>query len=133
MVTSQIKKQTDIKVLVVDDELIARIANKMILEELNYKVSLANDGLEALELIKENPFDLILLDINMPKMSGIELTKVIRSSEDVFKEILIIGVTAQKSKEIEVKAKEAGMNELFSKPLSQEFIKNLVAKCINKN
>lgn len=132
MVASRINEQTNIKVLVVDDELIARIANKMILEEFNYKVSLASDGLEALELIKKTAFDLILLDINMPKLSGIELTKIIRSIK-VIKNNLIIGVTAQKSEEIEIEAKEAGMHEILTKPCSRESIKNIITEIINKN
>ncbi|MCX8110443.1 MAG: response regulator [Syntrophorhabdaceae bacterium] len=68
----------DIKILIVDDEENIRILFKEELEEEGYKIDLASNGYEALEKIKKSPFDLVVLDIKMPGMDGIQTLNEIK-------------------------------------------------------
>lgn len=68
----------DIKILIVDDEENIRILFKEELEEEGYKIDVASNGYEALEKVKEAPFDLVVLDIKMPGMDGIQTLNEIK-------------------------------------------------------
>ncbi len=68
------------KILVVDDEEDIRESVKQVLETMNYQVNLASSGREALELLQKNIFDLVLLDILMPQMSGTQTLEKIRTN-----------------------------------------------------
>ncbi len=67
------------KILIVEDEKSLAQAYQTILTQHNYDVQIAHDGEEALQLIKKGSFDLILLDMNMPKMSGLEMLRELES------------------------------------------------------
>ncbi|MFO7810089.1 MAG: response regulator [Candidatus Delongbacteria bacterium] len=81
-------------VLIVDDEINIRELIKDNLEEENYRVFTANDGLSAIEMVKKNDPDLVILDIMMPEMDGWEVCKTIRDRGD---EIKILMLTAKSS------------------------------------
>ncbi len=66
-------------VLVVDDSMLIRLAVTRFLEEHGFRVELATNGLEALEVVSNNPPDLIITDLNMPKMSGAELIEALKA------------------------------------------------------
>ena len=101
------------------------------LEKLGYKVSVADNGKEAVEIFKKYDFDLILMDIEMPKMNGREATQEIRKLEKG-KNIPIIAFTAYAIKAEKEKCMAAGMNEYISKPYKLdkliEIIKNMTEK-----
>lgn len=107
-------------ILVVDDKKINQDIVCGILDTLNIQCSRANDGYEAVEKIKINSYDLILMDIKMPKMDGYECTKTIR--QDLrYKSIPIIALSANNSEEDILLAKECGMNDYISKPIYPEY------------
>ena len=88
----------------------------------------AYDGQQALERIrqsKEGEYDLILMDIKMPEMDGLEATRIIRK---VSQEIPIIALTAFAFDDDRVKALEAGCNDYLTKPLSAPLLKETIAK-----
>ncbi|PMP65326.1 MAG: response regulator [Thermodesulfobacterium geofontis] len=119
---------TNVKILVVDDFATMRKIIKNILIQLGFRDILeADDGTTALELLKKQKVDLIISDWNMPKMSGIELLKAIRSNENL-KDIKFIMVTAEAQKESVVEAIKHGVNQYVVKPFTPETLKEKLEK-----
>ncbi len=102
------------RILVVDDTITARILMKNILESAGYLVKTANDGTEALKLMQKDDFDMLVTDIEMPKMNGIELTAAVRK-DDLRKHIPIILVTSMTDQQYRDKGNEAGADAFFVK------------------
>ena len=111
------------KVLVVDDEPQARRVLRTALVAQGFEVNDAKSGEEALEKLRDEPPDVILLDLKMPGIGGIEACREIRASS----EVPIIVVSARKSREDRVEALEAGADQYIAKPCG---IEELVA-CIH--
>ena len=103
-------------ILVTDDEEIAQQFLSHIIRREGYEVEIAENGARALELIKEHKFSLILLDIEMPDMDGIEVLKIIRKTHSK-SELPVIMATAMDSSDDMVKALDAGANDYMTKPL----------------
>ncbi|MDC8002427.1 response regulator [Aureisphaera galaxeae] len=103
----------NIHVLVVDDNRINQKITQKILETRHFQCSLANDGLEAISLAEKNEYDLILMDIHMPNMNGIEATKIIRKLDTATP---IVALTAVEIAEIRKEVMDAGMNDIILKP-----------------
>ncbi len=119
---------TNIKILVVDDFATMRKIIKNILTQLGFKdIIEADDGTTALELLKKQKVDLIISDWNMPKMSGIDLLKAVRSDENL-KDIKFIMVTAEAQKENVVEAIKHGVNQYVVKPFTPETLKEKLEK-----
>jgi DNA-binding NtrC family response regulator len=117
------------KILVVDDEEGARDLFNTILTDEGYDVSLANGGEEALGLFKSNPFDLVITDIKMPVMDGLQLLQEIRkmgSKTDV------IMVTAYGEVESYLKAMSLGAAEYINKPIRIKELKQIVHKVLTE-
>jgi two-component system, cell cycle response regulator DivK len=105
------------KVLVVEDnELNMKLFNDL-LEAHGYKVVQTRDGLSALEIARQHMPDLILMDIQLPEVSGIEVTKWLKEDE-VLRKIPVIAVTAFAMKGDEQKIREGGCEAYISKPIS---------------
>lgn len=120
----------DIKILVVDDLSTMRKIIKNILYQLGFKnIVEADDGTTALEILKKEKVDLILADWNMPKMSGIELLKTIRSNEAT-KEIPFIMITAEAQKENILEAIKYRVNQYIVKPFTPETLKEKLKKVL---
>jgi two-component system response regulator HydG len=115
------------RILVVDDEESHRIMLRAVLKEEGYEVSEASDGTEAVKAVEQEPFDLILLDIRMTTMDGIEaLTEIHKKSPLV--PVLIM--TAYASVKTAVEALKAGAFEYLTKPLDIEELKILIEKAL---
>ncbi len=105
------------RILVVEDNKINQMITRKILEKNKMKCMVADNGMDAIKLIKENDFDLILMDIHMPGISGIEATQKIRSFN---KDIPIIALTAVTIDENLDDFYRAGFNEIIPKPFKTE-------------
>jgi len=117
------------KILVVDDEEGARDLFNTILTDEGYDVSLAGGGEEALGLFKSNPFNLVITDIKMPVMDGLQLLQEIRkmgSKTDV------IMVTAYGEVESYLKAMSLGAAEYINKPIRIKELKRIVHKILTE-
>jgi two-component system response regulator (stage 0 sporulation protein F) len=117
------------KILVVDDEEGARDLFNTILTDEGYDVALANGGEEALGIFKSNPFDLVITDIKMPVMDGLQLLQEIRkmgSKTDV------IMVTAYGEVESYLKAMSLGAAEYINKPIRIKELKQIVHKVLTE-
>lgn len=116
------KKQT---ILVVEDTVQAVMIITDYLEQAGYKVVIAQDGLEAVSQSKLEKPDLILMDIQMPRMGGFEATQKIREDNN-FKDIPIIALTALAMQGDRERCLAAGMNEYLSKPVNLKTLLNVI-------
>jgi two-component system response regulator (stage 0 sporulation protein F) len=117
------------KILVVDDEEGARELFNTILTDEGYEVALANSGEDALGLFKSNPYNLVITDIKMPVMDGLQLLQEIRkmgSKTDV------IMVTAYGEVESYLKAMSLGAAEYINKPIRIKELKRIVHKVLTE-
>jgi len=117
------------KILVVDDEEGARELFQTILSGEGYEVTLANDGHTALNLLKTDPFDLVITDIKMPVMDGIQLLQEIRKSGS---KTDVIMVTAYGEVESYLKAMSLGAAEYINKPIRIKELKRIVHKVVTE-
>lgn len=115
-------------ILVVEDNKINQTIIKKMAEKIGHSVTLAGHGQEAIELIKNNEFDVILMDWMMPILDGIEATKKIRLLGGKYKKLPIIGVTANVYSEDRKQCMEAGMNGVLTKPISKSALKDCLEK-----
>ena len=120
-------------ILVVDDEAkIREIIKKYAVFE-GYRVTEAANGMEAIDLCRTEPFDLIIMDVMMPVMDGLEATKAIRMLErEDAKKIPIIAMTANAFEEDRKACLEAGMNEHIGKPIDIPRLKRAITKLLTK-
>ena len=103
------------KVLFVDNSRTIRTAMSMVLTHQGYTVTALGTAQEALAHLKQEPFDLVIMDLYMPLMNGHEAAKIIRALPDAFKDIPIIALTASEDPRDAEIAKNAGMNEFILK------------------
>jgi len=108
-----------LKVLVVDDSLSARKAAAQLMRDNGFDVETAIDGLDALAKIEKNMPDLLLLDMEMPRMNGIELATHMRAREDIGR-IPIIMITSRSTEKHREQARLAGVNEYLTKPFTDD-------------
>jgi len=119
---------TSIKILIVDDFATMRRILKNILKQLGFKNLVeADDGTTAWEVLEGQKIDLIISDWNMPKMSGLELLKAIRSDENL-KELPVLMVTAEALKENIIEAVKAGVSNYIVKPFTAETMQEKLQK-----
>ncbi len=111
-------------ILVVDDYEDTRILIKYLLEELGYQVVEAKDGWKAVESVKKQVPDLILMDMALPLVNGISATKLIREFKEAAK-IPIIAFTAS-GRHIYQQAIDAGCNALLEKPINIEKLESIL-------
>lgn len=116
------------KVLVVEDSSVIQNLLKKILLFENCKITSAKDGQLALDKFDKDEFDLIIMDINLPSVNGIDVTKKIRSNKNKKGQIPIIGISGN-AKNLPIDTFfEAGMNEYLQKPLNYDQLIELVKK-----
>ncbi|MDP2798709.1 MAG: sigma-54 dependent transcriptional regulator [Deltaproteobacteria bacterium] len=115
-------------ILIVDDEKNYLVVLKELLSEENYEVITAENALQALEIFKESDLDLVLTDMRMPKIDGIELLENIRSINN---EVPVIIMTAYATVEKAVKAMKKGAFDYVTKPFQNEELKITVRKAID--
>ena len=113
-----IKVPTGCNVLVIEDNAINRLVIREMLAKHGHSVSEAIDGEEGVRLAGKTKFDLIFMDISMPRMDGIEATKAIRAGDGPCKNVSIIALTAHALAEEVAQFKAAGMQEVLVKPVT---------------
>ena len=114
------------KVLLVEDNEMNRMLANIILKDAKMKVDEAVNGVEAIELLKINKYDIVLMDMQMPLMGGIEATIQIRNN--LQSQIPIIALTANAIHGEKEKCIHAGMNDYLSKPFKSEELFEIIAK-----
>ncbi len=121
------------RILLADDNKMNILLAQTVLKKYKLVTDVAYDGKEAFVLFEKNEYDLILTDIQMPEMGGIELTRIIRSYPNAAKaNIPILGVTANVLQEDRKKYIESGINNLVLKPFSERELIDKIAEYITK-
>lgn len=117
------------KILVVDDDQTMRFVLTTALKKRGYQLEDTSCAEDALDILKTNSFDLIIIDVKLPKMSGIEAISWIK---EIDPQAIIILVTAYDRKEIALKAIKAGAYDYFTKPFSLEEMEIIVKRALEK-
>ncbi len=115
---SKFATQNPSNILIVEDNLVNQQILQLMLERLGYDVLAVNNGLEAVNLLKEQSYDLIFMDIQMPLMDGLTACSIIRKTSD--RHPWIIGLSANAFSECRDDAIAAGMDDYLTKPLQIE-------------
>jgi two-component system sensor histidine kinase/response regulator len=111
-------KGTGLRILIVEDDSTNRILASNILKRNGYAIAIAKDGLEAVEMCSRDAFDLILMDVQMPNMNGLEATAAIRKLEEAAaRHTPILALTAHAMDGDRERCIEAGMDDYMSKPI----------------
>lgn len=126
LVREELKHSLDI-LLVEDNIMNQRLVEKM-LTRAGYKVDIANNGREALEQVKSQNYHIVLMDIQMPVMDGIEATTAIRA--EGFADIPIVAITASAFESDKAKCLDAGMNDFLPKPIKRTEVFNMINKWV---
>ena len=114
-------------ILLVEDNLLSQKVAKIILSNFACEIDTVLSGEQALSLIRQKKYDLVLMDIGLYDIDGFEVTKKIRSEN--YSKIPIIGLTANSiSSEVKKEASSAGMNDILSKPLTEKKCKTIFKK-----
>jgi signal transduction histidine kinase/DNA-binding response OmpR family regulator len=124
------KNLDQMQILVVEDNTMNQFVVKQILSKWNACISIANNGKEAIEQLTKGSFDIVLMDLQMPEMSGYDATSFIRSKNTTVLNpaIPIIALTADAFAETKRKVLEAGMNDFITKPFNQEELFTKIVK-----
>ncbi len=113
------------RVLVVDDVATNQMLVKLLLEKLGAEVEIAEDGAEAVALASEQRFDLILMDVLMPQMDGIEATRRLRAAGV---ETPVVALTATVTSDDRRRCLQAGCNDFIAKPLDRAKLLDVMRK-----
>jgi CheY-like chemotaxis protein len=125
--TPQFGPMTPRKILVAEDGLVNQRVVRGFLEKWGHHVTIVENGLEAVEAVEREPFDLVLMDVQMPEMNGYEATKVIRWSEQATgRHLPIIAMTAEAMKGDRDKCLAAGMDDYIAKPFDPETLARVI-------
>ena len=118
-----------LRVLLAEDNAFNQKLAVRLLEKPGHSVTVANDGVQAVAAVKEGEFDVVLMDVQMPNMSGLEATAAIRALErDTGKHVPIVAMTAHAMKGDQDRCLEAGMDAYVSKPIRPDHVMDVIAQ-----
>ena len=121
-----IEKEPTARILVVDDDTLNQRLIQLLLRREGYHVDVVSSGLEALEAVKVQEYDVVFMDLQMPVMDGVEASRRIRAWENGGRHTFIVALTASYLPEKGQELFEAGMDNYISKPFDMEHIRRLL-------
>jgi chemosensory pili system protein ChpA (sensor histidine kinase/response regulator) len=121
----------DVVIMVVDDSLTVRRVTQRLLEREGYRVILAKDGVDALEHLQDTIPDLMLVDIEMPRMDGFDLTRNIRGNDST-RAVPIIMITSRTADKHRNYALDLGVNAYFGKPFQEDMLLAAIAGLLKR-
>ncbi|MFK7950530.1 MAG: ATP-binding protein [Saprospiraceae bacterium] len=116
------------KILVVEDHAINQRLVLFILKKAGYQAEAVGNGLEAVETVQRQDYDLVFMDIQMPELDGLEATRRINQLLPIEKRPVIIAMTANAMNEDRIECMEAGMDDYISKPLKGGIVSEMIEK-----
>ena len=123
---------SSLRVLVAEDAEINRFLIRTMLESKGCTCRLVVNGAEACRAVQEEPFDLVLMDVEMPEMDGVEATRCIRSLPGALSQLPVIAVTANAMKGSREMYLEAGMNDYLTKPFRQNKLEEVIVRTLKQ-
>ena len=121
-----------LRILLAEDNLVNQRVAMTMLGKMGHRITLATNGLEALEQWRQSDFDLIFMDVQMPEMTGLRVTTQIRQEEAIGTHVPIVAMTASAMSEDRDRCLAAGMDDFISKPVSYKAIQQMIATTISK-
>lgn len=119
------------RILLVEDYKVNQMVAEKFFKRWEMEYDVANNGLEAINMIKQNDYGLILMDLQMPEMDGYEATKVIRRMDGgAYTQLPIVALSASAMLEIKQRALDIGMDDFISKPFKPKELYNTIAKFV---
>nr|WP_241242330.1 ATP-binding protein [Thalassotalea sp. G2M2-11] len=115
------KSLQGVSILLVEDNLVNQLVAKELLQSMQAKVTIVDNGQKAIDMLAQKEFDVVLMDIQMPVMDGLEATRLIRS-ESKYQDLPIIAMTAHARQEDKESSYAAGMNLHIAKPVTAELL-----------
>jgi signal transduction histidine kinase/CheY-like chemotaxis protein len=122
------RTQSGFRLLLAEDEPSSQFFLRKLLEKKGYEVTVVENGQEALDQLTEEPFDCVLMDIDMPVMDGLETVRRIRSAKAPYKDVPIIAMTAYAMSGDKEKFLASGMNDYIAKPLDHGELMRILKK-----
>jgi CheY-like chemotaxis protein/HPt (histidine-containing phosphotransfer) domain-containing protein len=117
-----------LQVLLVEDSPTNRAVALAMLKTAPLTVDAVENGMQAIERLKQTPYDLVLMDVLMPVMDGLEATRAIRALEDPVSRVPVIAMTANAMAADEVRCREAGMDDYLTKPIERANLLAMLAR-----
>ncbi len=118
------------KILVVDDDILVLQALEELLQSSGYDVKTAHRGWEAMDILAKEHFDLLILDVVMPKMTGFDVCRAIRERDDEMSRVKIIMLTAKTSSRDSEQEKLCGCDMYLTKPIDPQKLKNIITQLL---
>jgi PAS domain S-box-containing protein len=128
IIDNQLAEKFPLRILLVEDNKVNQMVGCLLLEQLGYQVNTANNGLEAVQAVQAQDYDLILMDLQMPEMDGLTATKIIR--EELNYQARIVAMTADVSPKDRQDCLDAGMDDHISKPINIQQLTQLVSSSL---
>ena len=122
-------------ILVAEDDVVAQMVVKKIIEQAGYTLDLASDGQEAVNALESRHYDLVLMDCLMPRMNGFEASQTIRNADSpgINSKIPIIAMTGLTAEDDQQRCIDSGMFEVISKPFGAEALIPVIRHCMSKS
>ncbi|MCH6258037.1 response regulator [Puniceicoccaceae bacterium K14] len=124
----QLSKEEAKRILLVEDSVVNQKLTTIMLEKLGLEVSVAENGEKAIQAFQEQPYHLVLMDIQMPVMDGVTATKALRESYGPEEKVVIIALSATASDEMKETFQKTGFNEVLTKPVDPEILDQTFAQ-----
>ena len=128
------KDITELKILLAEDNRINQRIAVLTFSQMGISVDVASNGIEAVDKYRQKYYDLILMDMQMPEMDGLEATRQIRAFEQETKSdhrVYIVALTANAVSERREDCMEAGMDDFMEKPFQERALRDLFSKTFN--
>jgi two-component system, sensor histidine kinase and response regulator len=119
-------RRNRVRVLLAEDNMTNQIVAMTLLDKMGYRTKAVSNGVEALQALAEYPYDLVLMDCQMPELDGYEATKTIRLGEESGKRIPVIAMTANAVQGDREKCLAAGMDDYLSKPIDPDRLSDML-------
>jgi len=128
--TPQEQRRNKFSILVAEDNIVNQKVAIRLLEKFGYRADAVANGKEAVHSLEKIPYDLVLMDVQMPEMDGLSATRAIRDPQSrvLDRKISIIAMTAHAMKEDRERCLEAGMDDYISKPVVPQVLKDILEK-----
>ena len=122
-------RRLPLRILLAEDNAVNQKVARLMLKRLGYRVDIANNGLEVLEALRRQPYDVVFMDLHMPEMDGLTATRQIREEWSAAEQPRIIAMTANAMQGDREICLEAGMDDYVPKPIRSEELSQALSKC----
>ena len=126
---SRIGIQNPLRILLVEDYVVNQKVATRILERMGYRADIAGNGIEAIEAIHGQSYDVVLMDVQMPQMDGLEATRFIRKHFPAYRQPRIIAMTANAMQGDREECLASGMDDYISKPINMDALIRALSQC----